>query len=213
MYLIKHVFYYFFVFVCFIRRSLGYFYTNCSFYRYTILFAALAVSVSLANSIPVANQEPSPAASNVVVQKKIVFKPQNVVGLVSEANFDAQQQSHDVAGFIDSGLSGLYHLISGPKKFVGLVASYVFGSLKSMDAKKIFKIVLLGALVTVLGAVAAVAVAGLVSVVAGICAVLPYVRFFFGGNFAELSDANVDTLSQFVLGAFDKYDNIHQHTA
>lgn len=178
------------------------------------MFAALAVSVSLANSIPVASQEPSPAASNVVVQKKIVFqKPQNVVVPKSETNFDAQQQSYDVAGFIDSGLSGLYHLINGPKKLVVLVASYVFGSLKTMDAKKIFKIVLLGALVTVLGSVAAVAVAGLVSVVAGICAVLPYVRFFFGGNFAELSDANVDTLSQFVLGAFDKYDNIHQHIA
>ncbi|VVC30415.1 Hypothetical protein CINCED_3A013196 [Cinara cedri] len=180
-------------------------------FKYTILFAALAVSASLANSIPVASQEPSPAESNIVVHKKIVFKPQNPVP-VSETNVEAvPEQSYDAASLVDTGLSGLHHLISGPKKIVGAVASYVFSTLKSMDAKKIFKIVLLGALVTVLGSVAAVAVAGLVSIISGICAVLPYVRFFFGGEFAQLSEAHVDTLSDFVLGAFDKYENLIQH--
>lgn len=189
-----------------------YFFTS-SFFRCAYLFAALAMSASLANSIPTAAQEASPAASNVVVHKKIVFKPQTAAIPISEGSIvEAEQPSYNVAGLVDGGLTNFYHLISGPKKLVGVITGYVFSSLKSMDAKKIFKIVLLGAVVTVLGSVAAISVAGLVSIISGICAVLPYVRFFFGGDFAGISDNHVDALSEFVLGAFNKYDILnHQH--
>jgi hypothetical protein len=55
-----------------------------------------------------------------------------------------------------------------------------------------------------------------VSLVTGICAIAPYLRFFMGGigggSGGHLSETNIDTIGNFVLGAFNKYE-MEQHKA
>jgi len=69
---------------------------------------------------------------------------------------------------------------------------------------------LVGGAVILLGAVAAASAAGIAAVVALVSAALPYFRFFFGGNKGVASDSDMDTISEFVLGAFNKYDSLHK---
>lgn len=180
---------------------------NFHTHRYAIIIAAVTVSVSLAGSIPdAAAQEPIVAATNIIVHKKHV-KPEKPV-YVAEMN-DSSNDS-GISWLLNSGLLSLLDAVSMPKKLIGGAISYVATKIKSLDVKKLLKTALVAALVTVLGAVAAVAVAGLVSVVSGVCAVMPYVRFFFGDKGSDMSDSHMDTLTEFVLGAFNKYESHHK---
>ncbi|XP_022170494.1 uncharacterized protein LOC111033869 [Myzus persicae] len=180
-------------------------------YTVTLLIAAMAVSTSLSVSIPAAAveqrpQEPAADSSNLVVHKKHV-KPDKIVFL-SEILSPHDEGEGGGSGLLELGLSGLMEAISAPKKIIGAICSFVIGKLKSLDLKKLVKISLLAALVTVLGAVASVAVAGLVSIVSVVCTVLPYLKFVFGGHHHKdesASESQIDLVSEFVMGALDKY--------
>ncbi|XP_008178666.1 uncharacterized protein LOC103307933 [Acyrthosiphon pisum] len=67
-----------------------------------------------------------------------------------------------------------------------------------------------GGSVVLLGAVAAAGAAGIAAVVALVSAILPYFRFFFGGHKGKASDSDMENISEFVLGAFNKYDSQHK---
>lgn len=171
------------------------------------MIAALAVSASLAVSVA-ERKEPTAEASRVVAHKH--HAPENYA-YVSEAVGGPSSSSSSAHGLAEIGLAGLLDVISLPKKYLGAAAAVVVAKLKTLDTKKLLKGALLIALVTVLGAVAAVAVAGLVSLVSGICAIAPYLRFFMGGvGGGEMSETNIDSIGNFVLGAFNKYE-MQQH--
>lgn len=170
----------------------------------------MATSASLAVSIPIEHQplqEPAADSSNVVVHKKHA-KPDKIV-FMSEVSPHADEDGEvGQRGLLDSGLSGLVGAVGLPKKIIGTVAGFVFGQLKSINLKKLVKISLLAALVTVLGAVAAVSVAGLVSMVSAVCTVLPYLKLVFGGHHTKdesASESQVDLVSELVLGALEQY--------
>lgn len=177
------------------------------------MIAAMAVSASLAVSIPAEHrpQEPAADASNVVVHKKHI-KPDKIVFMseVSSSHDEGESEGGSGGGaLLELGLSGLLEAVSAPKKIIGAIASFVIGKFKSVNLKKLVKIALLGALVTVLGAVASVAVAGLVSIVSAVCAVLPYLRLVFGGHHHKdesTSESQDDFVSEFVMGALEKYN-------
>lgn len=176
------------------------------------MIAAMAVSASLAVSIPAEHrpQEPAADASNVVVHKKHI-KPDKIVFMseVSSSHDEGESEGGSGGALLELGLSGLLEAVSAPKKIIGAIASFVIGKFKSVNLKKLVKIALLGALVTVLGAVASVAVAGLVSIVSAICAVLPYLRLVFGGHHHKgesTSESQDDFVSEFVMGALEKYN-------
>lgn len=177
------------------------------------LIAAMAVSASLAVSIPTEHrpQEPAADSSNVVVHKKHV-KPDKIV-FMSEVSSSHDEGASEGGGsgsaLLELGLSGLLEAVSAPKKIIGTIASFVIGKLKSVNLKKVVKIALLGALVTVLSAVASVAVAGLVSIVSAVCAVLPYLKLVFGGHHHKgesTSESQDNLVSEFVLSALEKYN-------
>lgn len=176
----------------------------------TLLIAAMAVSASLAVSIPAEHrpQEPVADASKVVVHKKHV-KPDNIVYMSEVSSSHSEDESSGVGGLLELGLSGLLEAVSVPKKIIGAIGGFVIGKLKSMNLKKLVKITLLAALVTVLGAVASVAVAGLVTIVSAVSTVLPYLRFVFGGHHNKgesTSESQVDVVSEFLMGALEKYN-------
>lgn len=156
-------------------------------------------------------QEPSMAGNSVVAAyHKKHSRPDRIV-FVAEAKDQRLQRESDGSGLLKSGLLSLLGAIGAPKKLLTAVIGYVINKLKQLNIKHILKTTLVGALVTVLGAVAAVAVAGLVSVVSGICAVLPYIKFIFGGQSdASDSSSHMDTVTEFVLGSFNKYDEEHK---
>lgn len=167
-----------------------------------MLMAAVAVSVSLAVSAP-DSREPSAASSNTVAHKK---------------QFEAkgsQRNGHGGGGQLSSGgpLSGL-GLFSLPKKLLGAVTGAVGGLLKFLGEKNLLRTAKLAALVAILGTVAtvgAVAIAGLVSAVSAICGVVLYVKYLLGaGNGYAASDSvdsHIDNVSDFVTGAFNKYEH------
>lgn len=107
----------------------------------------------------------------------------------------------------------LYKLIKAPKKLIGAVAGIIIGKLKSVSAKGLIKTALLAGLVTVVATVAAVgilSVGGLVAAVTGICATVLHFKSFLGvggegGVAGRTAESQIDEISQFVLGAFDKY--------
>ncbi|KAL5241872.1 hypothetical protein ACI65C_009282 [Semiaphis heraclei] len=177
----------------------------------------MAASASLAVSIPTEHrpQEPAADSSNVVMHKKHT-KPEKIVFMsevsssshVSEGG--SESGSEGGSGLLELGLSGLLEVASAPKKIIGAIASFVFGKLKFLDLKKLVKITMLAALVTVLGAVASVAVAGFVSVVTVVCTVLPYLKLIFGGHHQKgesTSESQIDLVSEFVMGAIEKYSD------
>lgn len=187
----------------------------------TLLIAAMAASASLAVSIPTEHrpQEPAADSSNVVMHKKHT-KPEKIVFMsevsssshVSEGGSESGSEggSDGGSGLLELGLSGLLEVASAPKKIIGAIASFVFGKLKFLDLKKLVKITMLAALVTVLGAVASVAVAGFVSVVTVVCTVLPYLKLIFGGHHQKgesTSESQIDLVSEFVMGAIEKYSD------
>lgn len=185
-------------------------------YTATFMIAAMAASASLAVSIPTEHrpQEPAAEASNVVMHKKHV-KPEKIV-FMSEVSSSHEGEGENGSGgggssLLELGMSGLLEAVSAPKKIIGAVAGFVIGKLKSLNLKKVVKIALLAALVTVFGAVAAVSVAGFVSIVSVVCSVLPYLRFVFGGAHPyhkdeSTSESQVDLVTEFMMSALEKYD-------
>lgn len=165
------------------------------------MIAVVAVSVSLAVSVP-DSREPSAASSNIVAHKK---------------QFEAkgsQQNGHGGGKVSSGGLSRGFGLFSLPKKLVGAVTGAVGGLLKSLGEKNLLKAAKLAALVAVLGTVAtvgAVAIAGLVSVISAICGVVLYVKYLLGtGNGYATSDSidlHIDNVSDFVNSAFNQYEH------
>lgn len=197
------------------------------------MIAALAVSASLAVSVvtPAAERkEPVAEASRIVAHQQHYVtdkygyafaagggpSPSHYGGQPLTAQVGPSQVGQSQTGSSSSiglagyGVAGLLDVMRLPKKYLGIASSVVVGALKSLDAKKLLKAVLLVALVTVLGAVAAVAVAGLVSLVTGLCAIAPYLKFFMGSDTGELSDSHLDSIGNFVLGAFNKYEMQHK---
>ncbi|XP_026807144.1 uncharacterized protein LOC113549860 [Rhopalosiphum maidis] len=180
-------------------------------FKYTVMIAAVVVvSASLANCVPAnssrtaANQY-DPMFGAATVHKNKHVKPDN-----HQPMFAAEQQNGG-SGLLESGLSHLLEAISVPKKIIGSAVSGVVGLLKSVDLKKVIKIALIGGAVVVLGAVAAAGAAGIAAIVTAVYAVLPYYRFFFGGNKGgEATDSEMDVISEFVLSAFNKYDSQHR---
>lgn len=158
-----------------------------------------------------AEQEPSMAGTSVVAaHSKKHSRPDRIV-FVAEAKDQRLQRGSDGSGLLKTGLISLLGAIGAPKKLLTAVIGYVIGKLKQLNIKHLLKTTLVGALVTVLGAIAAVAVAGLVSLVSGICAVLPYIKLIFGGQSdASDSSSHMDSVTEFVLGSFNKYDEEHK---
>lgn len=192
--------------------------------RYAIFVAALTACASAAvhmpNTVPAASapksaanagdsmQEPIAQGTNVIAHKhrqpeKIVYVSHGV-------------QAHKNSGLLEAGLYSVLEFASIPKKLVGVIVGYVAGKLKTINFKGLLKYALIGAVITVLGAVAAVAVAGLVSIASCIYALLPYAKLLLGlggGKHSGISESHLDNMSEFVLGAFDKYDQQQHYKA
>jgi hypothetical protein len=176
---------------------------------------ALAVSAALAVNIQQDFQQqkqPSAEASHLVAHKK--QKPEKFV-------YVSEPVREEGGGLIESGLSGLLSVIGLPKKVLGAVVGFAYGKIRSMGVKNLLKTALVAGLITVLGAVAAVvavSVAGLVSVVSGLCAAAFY---FVGGGgganggghgngdaYGQASESRMDSITDFVMTAFDKYESL-----
>ncbi|VVC30416.1 Hypothetical protein CINCED_3A020189 [Cinara cedri] len=174
------------------------------FRRFAVLIAVVAVSASLAVNAP-DTREPSVASSNTVAHKRSYQQQFEQKG--PQQNGAAKAPSGG-----GKGLSSLLGVLSLPKKLVGAVTSVIGGLLKSLGEQNLLKAAKLAALVTVLGTVAtvgAVAVAGLVSAVSAICGVVLYVKYLLGAgnnNGGGASDSHIDNVSDFVNGAFSKYE-------
>ncbi|XP_060879291.1 uncharacterized protein LOC132951482 [Metopolophium dirhodum] len=182
-------------------------------YKYTVMIAAVVVVLaSLASSVPATSAQTAAnkfdmMSSAATSNHNQHVKPEHHSMFASEAH---RGQSHNDGSLLESGLSGLFEAISIPKKIIGALVGKVFGLLKSIDLKGLIKIALVGGAVVLLGAVAAAGAAGIAAVVALVSAALPYFRFFFGGHKGEASDSEMDNISEFVLGAFNKYDSQHK---
>ncbi|CAH1724187.1 uncharacterized protein LOC114129480 [Aphis gossypii] len=181
-------------------------------FKYTIMIAVV-VSASLANSVPTnssaaaANRyDPMSGAATILHKSKQYVKPDQRQSLFSYESSNGQS-NHGGHHLLESGLSGLLEAISIPKKIIGSVVSL----LKTIDLRKLVKIALIGGAVVVLGAVAVAGAAGIAAIVTAVGAAIPYIRFFFGHNKGQVSDSEIDVISEFVLDAFNKYD--HQHKA
>lgn len=162
---------------------------------------------SLASSVPAtstaANKfDPMTAAATSLHSKHAKLEHRQMFG--SEAN----NGQHNEGNLLELGLSKLMEAISIPKKVIGSLVNKLGGFLKTVDLKKLIKIALVGGAVILLGAVAAAGVAGISAVVAMVSSALPYYRFFFGGhNKGDVTESEVDVISEFVLDAFNKYDS------
>lgn len=177
------------------------------------MIASVVVALaSLANSVPAtstqtaANKFDAMSSAATSIHGKHV-KPEHHALFASEAY---SGQSNNGGSLLESGLSGLFEAISIPKKIVGSLIGKVFNHLKSIDLKRLIKIGLVSGVVVLVGAVAAAGAAGIAAVVALVSAAIPYFRFFFGSHKGEVSDSEMDNISEFVLGAFNKYDIQHK---
>lgn len=194
------------------------------------------MSASLAVSIPHHQQQGGKAAGpqqepSVAATNSVAYKRQNKPVVYAEASVEANGGGG--GGIMEGGVSALLEVIASPKKLLGVAFNFVVAQLKALTLKRVLKIALVGALVTVLGAVAAVSVAGLVSLVSGLCAAWPYLQMFMGGGGGgggllglfmggggsggndggseNISDEHMDTITEFVLGAMDKYEQKKNH--
>lgn len=184
------------------------------------MILALAVSATLAGSVPTVPAAPAPApvvennsklepvasASTLVGHKK--HRPERMY--MTEM---AKEQPHEDEGLglLDIGISTILESVDFkvPKKMLGAMAGHLLGKFKNLDLKKVLKGALVVSVITVLGAVAAVAVAGLVSLVSGICAIFPHLRYFTG-NSKSSADTQMDAITEFVMGALEKYEKHHK---
>ncbi|XP_022182438.1 uncharacterized protein LOC111042205 [Myzus persicae] len=155
-------------------------------YRYTIMIAAVVVALaSLVNSVPATStqtteSDPMSAAATFIHNKHV-------------KSGNRQMASNGQSSSL-----------------VGSLVGKVFGHLKSLGLKKLIKITLVGGAMLLVGVVAAAGAASISVVSTLVGAVLSYFRSFFGGHRAKTSDFEIDGISEFVLGAFNKYDSLHK---
>lgn len=170
------------------------------------MLASLASSIPATSTQTAANKLDSMTAEATSLHSKHAkLQHRQIFG--SEAN----NGQYNEGSLLELGLSKLMEAISIPKKVIGSLVNKVAGFLKTVDLKKLIKIALVGGAVILLGAVAAATVAGISAVVAMVSSALPYYRFFFGGhNNGDVTESEIDVISEFVLNAFNKYDSQHK---
>lgn len=188
-------------------------------HRYVIVIAAVAASTALAGSVITDKQTRQTSLLNNKQTNEVAASSNNVVypELIPKKRMSVPEVEdvYNRGNPLESGQIKVKNAADSVKKLSVALVSYVQNYLKHLNYNEIFKGILLEGFIRVLVAVVGAAAPLIVPVdsVKSLMETLPsYSKLLASGkaDHGKANDWQIEQLAEFVLDAFDKYDNGYQ---